>query len=172
MQEIHQVKEKNRVLDFSFLQPLKKSENRYSFPFPSLKSTLFFIGTNTRPDHQRASTYLVGTKNAETAYLQEKQKVYLRFSDGKVVFSKEKTPLFLEVLQGQEDLLQVQMSIFLEEEGEVILHESEKFTLKTRQNSQKPFPNEEAIFILENAKFWGKDQLLQKYGGGRILSFV
>ncbi len=155
---------------------LSLNATRSSQFIPRLGSELLLLARNTRPDAQRVeSSLLLGTKATgeekcvkldETIYLTELDKE----KEGKrgVRFSSSATSLWVKPLSMNRQSVTFEVYRFLENEqkeerNQLVLSLAPDAKQKSMSLSQKE--GAAYVKIMRDTKHWGKDRLIEAYGG-------
>ncbi len=156
--------------------PLSLNETRSSQFIPRLGNELLLLGRNTRPDaNQMESALLIGTKATgeersvkldETIYLLELDKE----KEGRrgVRFSSSHTPLWVKPISMNRHSVTFEVYRFLEseqkeEQNQLVLSIAPEAKKKSLSLSQKE--SLDYVKAVKEIKHWGKDRLLEAYGG-------
>lgn len=144
-------------------------------PLPDLKREISFFGKNTRPDATIYDLLIhIGLKESrQHLKVFSGQKLYLTYVQTDrpyLEFSPKPTPLWMMPYFSESKKTFVEMGVCLfTETDEILIEEAKTFEIedlleKENQVEKDPF-FQEAVSVLQEAKWWAPDCLFERYGG-------
>ncbi len=147
--------------------PLALQIQRDSFPFPSLKDEICYLGHNTRPDADVNDTvahlWFKGKKQIHCCHVNEP--IFLSYENGLLSASNTQTPLMLSL---STDGLGLKMEAMLNIENQC---RSFKWQAQPQRVPQRLSPDSslaKACEKLKRLKVYGPDRFIELYGGAEF----